>query len=143
MTFYGGVFPSAMKIAKVLPVHKNGAMNEYNNHRLISILPQFPKILEKLLDLRMEKYINKHNIFQDCQFGSSSGIYTSMALLSLIENITTSLDAHRHAIGVFMEIRDSFDSNILLRKMYHYGLGGIISKWNRSYLGHGMCNLME
>ena len=116
-----------MKIAKVLPVHKNGAMNEYNNHRPISILNQFPKILEKLLDLRMEKYIYKHNIFQDCQFGSRSGRYTSMALLSLIENITTLLDAHRHAIGVFMEIRNSFDSNILLRKMYHYGLGGIIS----------------
>ena len=33
-----------------------------------------------------------------------------LALLSLIENITTSLDAHKHAVGVFMDIMKTFDS---------------------------------
>ena len=87
-------FPNAMKIAKVLPVHKNGAKNEFNKYRPISLLSQFSKILEKLLDLRMEKCINKHSILHDCQFGVRAGRSPSMALLSLIENITTSLDAH-------------------------------------------------
>ena len=54
-----------------------------------------------------------------------------MALLSLIENITTSLDDHWHAVGVFMDIKKAFntiDHNILLRKINHYGLRGIVSK---------------
>ena len=41
-----------------------------------------------------------------------------MALLSLVENITTSLDANWHAVGVFMNIKNSFvaiDYNILLK----------------------------
>ena len=54
LSFYSGDFLYAMKIAKVLPVHKNGAKNEFNNYRPISLLPQFSKILEKLFDLRME-----------------------------------------------------------------------------------------
>ena len=110
LSFYSGDFPNAMKIAKVLPVHKNGAKNEFNNDRPISLLPQFSKILEKLLDLRMEKFINKHNISHDCQFCLSAGRSPSMALLSLIENITRSLDDHKHAIGVFMVIEKAFDT---------------------------------
>ena len=33
-----------------------------------------------------------------------------MALLSLIENITTSLDDNKHAVGVFMDIKKAFDT---------------------------------
>ena len=116
LSFYGGDFPNAMKIYKVLPVHKNGAKNEFNNYRPI-LLPQFSKILEKLFDLSLEKFINKHNILHDCQFGFRAGRSPSMALLSLIENITTSLDDHKHAVCVFMEIKKAFDTidhNILL-----------------------------
>ena len=84
----------------------------------------------------MEKFINKHSILHDCQFGFRTGRSPSMALLSLIENITASLDDHKHAVGVFMDIKKAFDTidhNILLKKT-HYGLRGIVSKWICSYL---------
>ena len=83
------------------------------------MLPQLNKILEKLFDLRMEKCINKHNTLYDCQFGFRSGRSPIMALLSLIENITTSLDVHKHDIGVFMDKKKAFDTidhNILIKK---------------------------
>ena len=110
LSFYSGDFPNAMKIVKVLPVHKNGAKNEFNNYRPISLLSHFSKILEKLFDLRMEKFINKHNILHDCQFGFRAGRSPNMALLSLIENVTTSLDDHKHAVVVFMDIKKAFDT---------------------------------
>ena len=118
LSFYSGVFPNAMKIAKVLSVYKNGAKNEFNNHRPISLLPQFSKILEKLFDLRMEKFINKYNILHDCQFVFGAGRSPSMAILCLIENITAPLDAHKHAVGVFVNTKKAFDTidhNILLK----------------------------
>ena len=46
----------------------------------------------------------------------------SMALQSLIESITTSLDAHKHAVGVIMDIEKAC------------GLRGIVNKWIYIYL---------
>ena len=60
-----------------------------------------------------------------------------MALLSLTENITTSLDDYKHAVGVFMDIMKAFDTidhNILLKIINHYGPWSIASKWICSYL---------
>ena len=45
MSFSTGIFPSEMKIAKVIPLFKNGNTSDY---RPISILSQFSKILETI-----------------------------------------------------------------------------------------------
>ena len=39
LSFATGIFPDAMKIAKVIPIYKTGAKDEFNNHRPISLLP--------------------------------------------------------------------------------------------------------
>ena len=44
-----GYFPDELKIAKMLPLYKNGDVNCLNNYRPISILPLLSKILEKLI----------------------------------------------------------------------------------------------
>ena len=47
--FSSGMFPDILKIAKVIPIHKNGNKNDPNNYLHISILSTFSKILEKLI----------------------------------------------------------------------------------------------
>ena len=47
LSFSTGIFPSEMKIAKVIPLFKNGNKSDFSNYRPISLLSQFPKILEK------------------------------------------------------------------------------------------------
>ena len=41
VSFQTGVFPSKMKIAKVVPLFKSGEKNVFTNYRPISLLPQF------------------------------------------------------------------------------------------------------
>ena len=41
------IFPNDMKLAKIVPIFKNGNTKLFNNYRPISILPAFSKILEK------------------------------------------------------------------------------------------------
>ena len=76
-------------------------MTEFNNYRPISLLPQFSKMLEKLLDLRMQKFINKITAYMIVNFDLDLVNSPSMALISLIETITTSLDVHKQAIVYF------------------------------------------
>ena len=44
--FSTGIFPSEMKIAKVIPLFKNGNKLDFSNYRPISLLSQFSKILK-------------------------------------------------------------------------------------------------
>jgi len=46
-SFRTGRFPDQLKIAKVYPVFKDGAENEFGNYRPISVLPSFSKNFEK------------------------------------------------------------------------------------------------
>ena len=44
-----GVFPSVLKIAKLVPVFKKDSKLDYSNSRPISLLSNIEKILEKLM----------------------------------------------------------------------------------------------
>ena len=59
LSFATVIFSDAMKIAKVIPIYKFGAKAEFNNYRPISLFPQFSKIIEKLFDDRLVKFICK------------------------------------------------------------------------------------
>ena len=47
------IFPDSCEIARIAPIHKNGAKDETNNYRPISILTCFSKIIEKLIYRRL------------------------------------------------------------------------------------------
>ena len=46
---YSETVPSEWKLARVIPLHKNGPRNMLNNYRPISILPVVSKVFEKVL----------------------------------------------------------------------------------------------
>ena len=56
------IFLDDLKIARVTPVFKAGNENEVGNYRLISILPCFSKILERIMYNRLFKYLTTNEI---------------------------------------------------------------------------------
>ena len=54
-----GIFPSALRVAKILPIHKGESIFEMSNYRPISLLPIFSKILEKLMYARIIDFIKR------------------------------------------------------------------------------------
>ncbi|XP_060780217.1 uncharacterized protein LOC132888186 isoform X1 [Neoarius graeffei] len=88
LSFQSGTFPDKMKIARVIPLFKTGDRHHFTNYRPVSLLPQFSKILEKLFSDRLDKFIEKHNLLTDSQYGFRMDRSTSMALMELIEEIT-------------------------------------------------------
>ena len=57
-----GIIPDRMKIARVIPLFKNGDLKEFPKYRPVSILPRFSKILEKLFHNRLMSLINDKQI---------------------------------------------------------------------------------
>jgi hypothetical protein len=56
-------FPRAWKIAKVSPFFKgNGSRNDKECSRPISVLPNFSKLLEKLICRSMNKFLSENDI---------------------------------------------------------------------------------
>ena len=53
LSFMTGVFPFVLKTTKVVPVFKKDSKSDYNNHRLISLLSNIEKILEKRMYKRL------------------------------------------------------------------------------------------
>ena len=48
-----------MKISKIIPLFKSGEKDNFINYRPVSLLPQFSKILEKLFEIRLVKFLEK------------------------------------------------------------------------------------
>ena len=67
LSFSTGIFPSDMKTAKVTPIFKSDARDEFSNYRPISLLPNFSKILEKLMFNRITNFLNKYEILYEQQ----------------------------------------------------------------------------
>ena len=64
-----GVFPKSMKIAKVVPIFKDGEKNITSNYRPISILGNLSKIFEKVIHKRLMNYLEKFSILSENQYG--------------------------------------------------------------------------
>ena len=92
-SFEYGVFPDNMKVA--ICFFKAGDRSVFSNYRPISLLSQFSKILEKLFNERLDKFIDKFQLLNNCQYGFRSQMSTSHALMDLVEEITSSIDAKK------------------------------------------------
>ena len=51
--FQTGVYPDALKISEVIPIHKGRSTEELDNYRPIALLSIFNEIIEKLLHKRL------------------------------------------------------------------------------------------
>ena len=82
-----GCFPTAMKSAKVIPVHKGDSVLSVGNYRPISLLPIFSKIFERLIYNRLISFITENKILSELQFGFQSNKSTEQAVTSIVSTI--------------------------------------------------------
>lgn len=137
LSLRNGIFPDQMKLAKVIPIHKNGPKSSFTNYRPVSLLPTFSKILERLVYNRLQNYLKTNDLLTPCQFGFRENLSTDLAILKLQDLISRTLNKKHKALGLFLDLSKAFDTlnhHTLLDKLYHYGIRGIAHKWFSSYL---------
>ena len=132
-----GVVPDQLKWAKFIHIFKKGDPSLFSNYRPIYLLPCFSKILEKIVYNRLIAHLKDNNLLYDYQFGFRAKHSTSMALVQLVNRISTALDNKELTIGVFIDLSKAFDTvdpNILLTKLQAHGVSGTELNWFKSYL---------
>lgn len=122
-----GIFPDHYKKAEIIPIFKAGDKHEPTNYRPISLLSNLSKIFEKVLKIRLLKFLNKVGFFSNKQYGFRTGVSTEDALSHLTSFIYKNLDKSRPTMGIFLDLAKAFDTvdhTILRKKMFCAGVRG-------------------
>ena len=86
---------------------------------------------------RLYSYLEELKILYPLQFGFREKCSTTHALISTTESIRQSIDNNEFGCGIFIDLKKAFDTvnhTILLTKLNHYGIRGVVFDWLKSYL---------
>ncbi len=136
-SFDQGIFPQSLKIARVVPIYKEGSKTEVSNYRPISLLSSFSKIYEKLMHKRVLDFVDSNGSLFEMQYGFRPGRSCEHALLNAQNTILDSLSKNQISLLLLIDFSKAFDlveHSILLKKLEHLGIRGIAQEWFKSYL---------
>lgn len=115
-------FPLAWKHANIIPIPKNNHPTELNHLRSISVLPILSKILERVMEAQIRRFVEDKKILPDKQSGFRSNYGCSSAMADVTDDIFRAIDDHKVCILVLLDYSKAFDtiSHQLLLSILHY-----------------------
>ena len=93
--FLNGYFPKCLKLAKVIPIFKDGDEGVLSSWRPILITPCIAKVIERIVKKRLVSFLKKHEILSKYQFGYRALHSTTHAILNMCDNIISNFDAKK------------------------------------------------
>ena len=100
-------FPTSMKYADVIPIHKKDDKTDKENYRPISILPNLSKVYERLMYNQIYPYFD--TLFSKFQCGFRKGFNAQHCLLAMIEKWRKTLDKGGETGAVLTDLSKAFD----------------------------------
>jgi hypothetical protein len=130
LIFTSGIYPSKWSSAYLFPIFKSSDPSKPENYRGIAINSCIGKLFNSILNKRLDKYLETHNIINPCQIGFTSKSRTSdhmFVLQTLIDKYNSGKGGKCFACFVDFK-KKTFD------KVIHSGIKYKLLKYNIS--GH-------
>uniref|UniRef100_A0A8C9YNU4 Reverse transcriptase domain-containing protein n=1 Tax=Sander lucioperca TaxID=283035 RepID=A0A8C9YNU4_SANLU len=143
-----GSVPAAFKHAVVRPLLKKPNLDPtvLSNFRPVSHLPFLSKVLEKVVFIQLEAFLQQNSVFEKFQSGFRSRHSTESALLRVHNDIALSVDAGNPTVLVLLDLTAAFDTvdhAVLLSRLEHcVGIRGTALEWFSSYLANRSFSIM-
>ena len=135
--FSSGEYPAPWKHSIIHPIHKAGNQSAASNYRPISIVPAFPKLIERIVQRQLYAYMSDNHLFSSSQHGFRSLHSTETALLTVSDHILSAIDHQKLTLLCLIDLSKCFDvidHSLLLSKLQSYNID---TTWFASYLsGH-------
>ena len=132
-----GQYPSAWKLANVIPLFKNDNPQHKVNYRPVSLLASFSKICERVVFFHLYNFLMETGFLYKFQSGFRPGDSTINQLIFLVHKIYEALEDGKEVRVVFLDISKAFDKVWhagLLRKLEALGVQSPLLQWFESYL---------
>ena len=132
-----GIFPSRMKLADVVPLHKGKDPLESTNYRPISLLLTISKLLEKIMYQQTYDFLEQTGQIYPSQYGFRTSHSCEQAISELVSEILKGKEEGMYTLGLFLDLSKAFDTiehSVLLQKLCKYGVRGPTLSWFKSYL---------
>ena len=131
-----------LKSAVILPLIKDlGSLvdrNDYKNYRPVSNLLFISKLVERIVNDRLEEHMMKNNLHSGHQFGYKKHHSTEYLLLKIVNNLLLAFDNNMPSIVLFMDMSAAFDTvdHAKLLDILHCDVGicGTAYDWCESFL---------
>ena len=134
-----GVFPDNLKIAEVIPIFKKGIKTDPSNYRPISLLSALSKIFERHIYKNLIRYITKHQILYNYQYGFRQNSSTEIAVTQVFESLVKKVEDDDIVCAIFLDLAKAFDTvdhAILISKLSQYGIRGKPLMLIKNYLSN-------
>ena len=132
-----GHAPQSWKHAIVTPLPKTNVLNDPSNFRPISVVPAISKIVERVVNIQLNAYFTRHEVYSKSQHGYRAHHSTETALTEVTDKILSGMDRGEISLLVLIDLSrcfDVIDHSVLLDKLRLYNID---PKWFENYLrGH-------
>jgi ribonuclease HI len=133
-----GIIPTKWKQAVVIPIlKKDKDPFEISSYRPVSLTSVAAKLMERLVNNRLNWYLESNSLLSNSQAGFRSNRSTNEHVVTLSQHIKDSMDKGNILTAVFVDFKGAYNCvwrELLLTKLAHFGVKNNMLRWFQQFL---------
>ena len=132
------ILPQDWRDANVKPIFKSGDKTQCENYRPISLTCIAVKVFEKILLMKIERFVEENKLIHNSQYGFRRNKSCESQLLQYTHYLCKNFDKKIPVHSVYLDLQKAFDkvphAELLYKLENFIGIKGELLLWLRAFL---------